>query len=91
VECWHASDYRNFLGVSILLISIASIFSVIYIAFPYIFQTRFLDALFIIGVGFGCGLPSLLKVKQDRTLREEIPKDSRIGQRLDEYVEYRDY
>ena len=75
-----------------MLLSIAIIFSVLYFVFPSIFQSRFsLDALLIIGVGFGCGLLSLLTVKQSRMIRKEIPKDSRRGQRLDEQLESRDY
>jgi len=75
-----------------MLISIGIIFSVLYFVFPSIFQSRFyLDTILVIGAGFGCGLPSLLTVKRSRTIRDEIPKDSRRGQRLDEQLEYRDY
>ena len=91
-ECWRASGYWNALGGSMLLISIAIIFSVLYFAFPSIFQSRFfLETIFIVGVGFGCGLASLWTVKRSGMIRQEIPKGSGEGQRLDESLEYRDY
>jgi hypothetical protein len=74
------------------LLSIGIIFSVLYFAFPSIFQSRFsLDTIIVVGAGFGCGLPSLWMVKRSRVIRKEIPKDSRRGQRLDEQLEYCDY
>jgi len=74
-----------------LLLSLGAIFSVLFFAFPSIFQSRYLDAIFIIVAGFGLGLFFLRTGKRNRMLREEIPKDSRSGQRFDEPLEYRDY
>lgn len=91
-KCWLAFDYKSTLGVSILLFSISIIFSVLYFAFPSIFQSRFFpDTILVVGIGFGCGLISLWNVKRSRMIRREIPKDSRRGPLFDEPPEFRDY
>ncbi len=90
-DCWRASDYKTSLGLSISSLSLGVIFSVLNFAFPTIFQTRYLDVIFVVVAGFGLGLASLWIVRRSRIFRKEIPKDSRRGQRLDEQFEYRDY
>ena len=76
-----------------MLVSVGFIFAVLYFAFPSIFQSRFpLDTIFLVTVGFGCGLPALWMNNTTRMIRREIPQDSRRGQRIDEPLsEYRDY
>jgi hypothetical protein len=76
-----------------MLVSIGVIFSVLYFAFPSIFQSRFrLDTIIIITAGFGCGLPALWMTNTTRMIRRELPQDSRRGQRIDEPLsEYQDY